>query len=288
MPTLLDSLIKRREDKAEEAHSDTMREVGAMQAIGLLVLIEWVLANIEAGEGGAIKYSSKNLGAVSGIYRVFRDWNRDFQALLMRKIVTWTFQIGKENQTYFSFFEDKIQESDYEKAVRLTLQRWGYANGGIIPGSYFEVLFNNGKVAQQVARVMNQAILQQMPLADFQKLFRAVFIGAPGKGLLESHWKTNSFDLYQRIDRTINLLLAEQLGYSQAIYSGTLMLDSRPFCRERVNRVFSREKIESWANLEFAGKPKIGYNPLTDCGGYNCRHHLSWISNELADKLKKP
>jgi hypothetical protein len=288
MPTLLDNLIKRREDAAEKAHSETMKEVSVWQTLGYLVLIEWIFSNVETEEG-AIKYSSKNLGAVSGIYRVFRTWNADFRALMLRNVLSKTGEILRENEAYYDAFEGtgNMSESDFQKAVRLTLQRWGYQNDAITPGSYFEALFSNDRIAQQVARLMNAAILQQMPLSDFRESFRAVFVGANGRGLLENHWRTNSFDLYQRIDRTINLLLAERLGYRHAIYSGTLMLDSRPFCRERVNKVFEREAIESWEDLEFAGRPKIGYNPLTDCGGYNCRHHLSWISEELAESLKK-
>jgi len=29
-----------------------------------------------------------------------------------------------------------------------------------------------------------------------------------------------------------------------------------------------------------------GYDPLVDRGGYNCRHQLSFISDELAFKLR--
>jgi hypothetical protein len=79
---------------------------------------------------------------------------------------------------------------------------------------------------------------------------------------------------------------AERLGLKYAVYSGTLEEDSRPFCVARVNKVYSLGEIQSWRNLKFQGKPKIGYEPVYDCGGFNCRHHLSWISDEIAEKLK--
>ena len=29
------------------------------------------------------------------------------------------------------------------------------------------------------------------------------------------------------------------------------------------------------------------YNPITDCGGFNCRHHWNWMSNSLAKAMGK-
>lgn len=283
MPTL-NELIKKREDEAEKARKATEAQVRLLQAVGYTALIEWVIGNIETTDG-RIVYSSKNLGAVAGIYRAFNTWQTEYKGTMLGKVLDWAGRIIGANDEYFSSFDD-VTESITDKARRLTLQRWGYDGKKLIPGGYFESLFNNQVIAQRVARVMNQAILQKMPLKEFQQTFKAVFVGVPGQGMLERHWRTNSFDLYQRIDRTANLIYADELGLDWAIYSGTLEEDSRPFCIARVNRVFDRAQIEAWKDLEFSGKPKYGYDPFVDCGGHNCRHHLSWISEGLAQNLK--
>lgn len=283
MPTL-NELIKKREDEAEKARKATEAQVRILQAIGYTALIEWVIGNIETADG-RIVYSSKNLGAVAGIYRAFNTWQQEYKGTMLGKVLDWAGRIFGANDDYFDSFED-VTESITDKARRLTLQRWGYDGKKLIPGGYFESLFNNQQIAQRVARLMNQAILQKMPLREFQQTFKAVFVGLPGQGMLERHWRTNSFDLYMRLDRTAAMIYADELGLDWAIYSGTLEEDSRPFCIARVNKVFERSEMLAWKDLEFAGKPKIGYEPLTDCGGFNCRHHLSWISNELAEILK--
>jgi hypothetical protein len=131
---------------------------------------------------------------------------------------------------------------------------------------------------------MNQAIGAKMKLADFQKLFRSVFVGNPGFGMLEQYFKRATYDLYQTLDRAANLVYADRLKLNYAIYSGTVMDTTRPFCEERVNKVFSRKQIEGWSELEWKGKPPI-YNPYLHCGGYNCRHHLSFVSDEVAEVL---
>jgi len=283
MPTL-NELIKKREEAAEKAEAATRAQVRILQAIGYTALIEWVIGNIET-EDGRIVYSSKNLGKVAGIYRAFGTFQNEYKGTMLGKVLDWAGRIFGANQDYFESFED-VAESVTDKARRLTLQRWGYDGKELIPGGYFESLFNNQAIAQRVARLMNQAILQKMPLKEFQKTFKAVFVGSPGQGMLEKHWRTNSFDLYMRLDRYTNLLYADELGLNYAIFSGTLEEDSRPKCIKDVNKVFSREEIEAFKDIEFAGKPKFNYDPFVDANGYNCRHHWSWISDELAQKLR--
>ena len=287
MPTYTE-LEKKRIAEAEKAAKASAKVVRGLQSAAYTAVIDWFVGTIET-EGGRVKYTSSNLGKVSGLFRVLSRLQSQYQKTMLGDVLDWAGRLLGLNSDYFDTFEPvgKVESID-EAARRLTLQRWGYntTTKQLIPGGYFEALFNNNAVGQKVASLVNQAITQKMPLAQFQKTFRQVFVGLPGQGMLERHWRTNSFDLYQRIDRTANLIYADRLGLEYAIYSGTLEEDSRPFCIARVNKVFSRPEIASWGSLEFQGKPKIGYDPFTDCGGFNCRHHLSFISNEIAQYLR--
>ena len=286
MPTRSD-FEKRRIAEAEKAATQTSAVVRGLQNVAYGLVTDWLTGSIET-ESGRIKYTAKNLGRVQGLYRVFQRFQRNYENTLLGSVLDWAGRLFGLNDDYFNSFIDP-SESVADAARRLTLQRWGYdvRNGVLIPGGYFESLFNNQGIAQRVASLVNQAIVQKMPLAQFQKTFRAVFVGVPGQGMLERHWNTNSFDLYQRLDRTANLVYADRLGLEYAIYSGTLEQDSRPKCIKSVNKVFSRDEIEKWKDENFQGKPKIGYDPFVDCGGFNCRHHLSWISTEIAANLRK-
>jgi hypothetical protein len=287
MPTYSE-LEKRRIKEAEKAAKASASAVRAFQATAYVAVTDWLIGSIETEEG-RIKYTASNLGKVSTLVRILTRLQRDYQRTMLGSVLNWAGRLFGLNAEYFTTFEPagKVESID-EAARRLTLQRWGYnvATKELIPGGYFESLFNNVTVGQKVASLVNQAIAQKMPLAQFQKTFRQVFVGLPGQGMLERHWRTNSFDLYQRIDRTANLVYADRLGLDYAIYSGTLEEDSRPFCIARVNKVFSRPEIKSWENLNFQGKPAVGYDPFTDCGGFNCRHHLSWVSDEIAQYLR--
>jgi len=283
MPTL-NELIKKREAEAEKARKATEAIVRGLQLVGYAAVIEWAIQNLDTEEG-KIKATARNLGRVSGLYRVLTDWQGKYKGTMLGAVLDWAGKIFGANEAYFDSFEE-VSETITDKARRLTLQRWGFDGKELIPGGYFESLFNNQAIAQRTASLVNQAINQKLSLADFQKTFKAVFVGIPGQGMLERHWKTNSFDLYMRLDRTVNLLYADELGLNWAIYSGTLEEDSRRFCIDRVNKVFNRPEIEAWRELEWSGKPKYNYEPFFDCGGHNCRHHLSFISDGLAETLK--
>ena len=286
MPTL-NELINKRISEAEDAQRDTDALVTSLQVVGYAAVVDWIIQSLDTDDGN-IRYTSANLSKVAGLYAVMAGSQKSFLDTVLQRVLKWSERIFGANENYFSEFSPP--ESLSEKAQRLTLQTWGYdtAKKKLIPGGYFEYLFDNQETAKRTARLVNQAIIQQTPLKDFQKSFKDIFTGGNGGGgLLERHWKTVSFDLFQRVDRTANLVYADELGLNFAVYSGTLEEDSRPFCITRVNKVFSREEILKWKDLTWAGKPKIGYDPFTDVGGHNCRHHLSWISDSLAATLKK-
>lgn len=287
MPTRSE-LEKRRIAEAEKAAKASSKTVRLLQSAAYTAVLDWFVGAIET-EGGRVKYTSSNLGKVSGLFRVLARYQKQYQKTMLGEVLDWAGRLFGLNSDYFDTFEPagKVESID-EAARRLTLQRWGYnvTTGELIPGGYFESLFNNNAVGQKVASLVNQAITQKMPLAQFQKVFRQVFVGFPGQGMLERHWRTNSFDLYQRLDRTANLVYADRLGLDYAIYSGTLEEDSRDWCIKHVNKVLSRAEIDSWKNKTWKGKNEINYDPYTDCGGFSCRHHWSFISDEIAEHLR--
>lgn len=282
MPTL-NELIQKREAETEKARKATEAVVRGLELVGYTAVIEWAIQSL-ATEDGKFKATARNLAQVSGLYRVLTEWQAKYKGAMLGTVLDWAGKIFVANENYFESFED-VTETITDKARRLTLQRWGYDGKALIPGGYFEGLFNNQIIAQRTASLVNQAINQKMSLADFQKTFKAVFVGIPGQGMLEHHWKTNSFDLYNRIDRTANLLMADELGLNFAVDSHTIIETSRPWCIKHANGVYSREEIALWRTENTAAASPY-YDPFTDCGGIRCRGHWSWISDGLAQTLK--
>lgn len=94
--------------------------------------------------------------------------------------------------------------------------------------------------------------------------------------------------LYQ-MTQTYQLKISNDLGIEYYYYAGTKMKTSRQFCISRYGKVFTKKEIQSWPELNWAGKV-IGTDKNTIFvyrGGYNCRHTLRPISKNLYQKLNK-
>ena len=70
---------------------------------------------------------------------------------------------------------------------------------------------------------------------------------------------------------------AKEIGLNHFQYVGTLVRDSRQFCRGMVNRTLTENEIrEKWRNESWSGK-STG-DPFIVRGGYRCRH--TWIPTD--------
>lgn len=259
---------------------------------------DYIIDTIEVDDTNRIKFSRKNLGSVQDIFKIFRSFGSRFRNAILDTFIKRADKVFDLNDRYFETFADV---KDIREAARLeTLLRWGYnaQTKKLIAGGYLDSIFKlQVGAGQRVAGLVNQAIASKMSLKDFRLKFKLVFVGRLGAGMLESDFNRATFDLFQQIDRSANLIYADRLGLNDAIYSGTIMKEktpsgkikirTRPFCVERVNKIFSREEIEAWANEDFAGKTSPIYDPYINCGGYNCRHHLSFVTPEVAEVLRK-
>jgi hypothetical protein len=77
---------------------------------------------------------------------------------------------------------------------------------------------------------------------------------------------------------------ADELGLSSYLYYGSIIKDSRDFCRKHSGKVYNEEQIrEIWANDTGQGRDQG--SPFIVRGGYNCRHSWqpidpSWVDEE--------
>ena len=70
---------------------------------------------------------------------------------------------------------------------------------------------------------------------------------------------------------------ADELGLTSYVYYGSLVRDSRDFCIENANKIFTEEEIrQKWADETWQGKAQG--DPFVVRGGYNCRHHFQPVN----------
>lgn len=95
------------------------------------------------------------------------------------------------------------------------------------------------------------------------------------KAYLNRYVSQTTNDSIMAFSRQYNQTIAEDLNLQFGYYSGTLIGDSRSFCKARAGRYFKKSEVENWANLgNWDGRSK-GTTKSTIfslLGGYNCRH----------------
>jgi len=71
---------------------------------------------------------------------------------------------------------------------------------------------------------------------------------------------------------------ADELGLTSYVYFGSIIRDSRDFCVEHANKIFTEEEARQLWQNDWQGKS--GSDPFIDRGGYNCRHHWQPVDPE--------
>lgn len=172
--------------------------------------------------------------------------------------------------------------------------------GGFQPAGYLASYLSDPTPLRTVQQFTYRALASVTGISEYRQGLRTLIEGAPdakASGLYQRAYQ-NTQDVYNQSDRVLQGLAADRLQLTAFLYQGGLIESSRPFCRLRNNRVFLREEIErfgtpldsyggytSKAAGEFAGKSSP-YEPLVDCGGYNCRHQLHALANSAAMTLR--
>jgi hypothetical protein len=191
-----------------------------------------------------------------------------------------------------------VKPSEEHDAVRSSVfGALGIGGGTLAAGSALLSVLRDPEALNVLKNTILSAVFGGITITALKIAVETIVTKVDG-GIVKKLFEKTIPDPYVRVDRFIGNTYAQKLELTYAIYQGGLIGTSRPFCRERNNRVFSRDEIarfgtpadqyggyENKSTGDFQGKPKI-YNPFTDCGGYNCRHQLDWISDELAQALR--
>lgn len=247
--------------------------------------VEKELNALQIDESGRIRYTPANMALIRRVELRVRQATAAGKKSLLSWIIEKALEVLGLNRLYFRLVKKSIPETVEARVERLVMLRLGYdtKRKEITAGGWLDSALDVGGISRSVAQDMARAIAGKMTLRAFRKQFRDAFIDLKGRGYVERYWKTVSFDLFQQVDREAQNQYAEILQLPVALYSGTAKETTRDFCLQRLRRYYTRDEIQSWDKLQWPGKFRVGHNSLVHCGGYNCRHHLSWVSQELID-----
>ncbi len=116
--------------------------------------------------------------------------------------------------------------------------------------------------------------------ADFREALRKV-LGENGQPM--KYFKTYTSDALYQYSRAYTNEVTKALDAQYFYYMGTRIKTTREFCNARAGKAFKRSEMQAWAEQEWQGKiPGTNAQNITIyVGGYNCRHRLLPISEEV-------
>lgn len=199
-----------------------------------------------------------------------------------------------KNDRYYQSIKLNEKAEPIKNSVLSTL---GISIGTITAGSLLFNMLQNRDAINTIKNVVMGGMTGGMNITAFKIAVEEIVLKQDG-GLLKKLFDFNLPDPYVKVDRFVGQKYSVELKLNYAIYQGGLIKTSRDFCIERNNKVFSRDEIMRFGSSEdkfggytnkamgeFQGKPD-NYNPLIDCGGFNCLHSWDWVSDELAFHLR--
>lgn len=108
-------------------------------------------------------------------------------------------------------------------------------------------------------------------------------VGASGVPLV-NYARLYARDNLANFMREVNVTKSEDIGITQFYYMGDVIATTRSFCRQRVGKTYTKDQINSWT-YKWQGKSGPA---MTNCGGWNCRHHWRGVKPEWFEDGEAP
>lgn len=274
------------EAEIKAAGTDLQKFAKAMQR-EVYNIVAGFLLDMAFGDGGRIVYDVPNIRRGQRASQTVRARLIAEQPNLLQRIVAAMLRLFDRNTDYFK--SQNLTITAEAEARRKLLLLYGYdeQTGQIVPDSYLAAIVNTTDLATKVGRAMQGALQGGQTLNQIQTRLRTIITGsrtAPGE--IEKHFTRVTGDFMANYDRSVAEEYANELGLNYSVFAGTLEDDSRPFCINRVNRVYSRAEWASWNARNWTGKNRTIPVEIA-CGGYNCRHKRNYVSDGVADAIAK-
>ena len=238
-------------------------------------------------DGSVVINSTDNLLRVNRINELALEFTNTQGPRIASQVAQGFNRITTINEDFFN------SQVSLSRAVRASVRAALFAQYGIadtedgleiLGGGWLSNIARFDDPFRRVQEIGIRAVSRGIPLETFRSEIRDAAFDTGARSIAH-HFRTNANDAYAQFDRNTQTTFANELGFICFIYEGGLVDNTRDFCEERNGQVFTIDEADTWSALQWKGKNK-SYDPLRDMGGHNCRHHPSYISDELAITLR--
>lgn len=229
---------------------------------------------IKVDESGRVENLKVNLKQIQSVQkRMASLFEEDYGATYKSTVGDFN-KVSKLIQNSWSELNEAAEFTSIDRTTIETLKRQTLA----------EYAKFGSEAQKQVADAMYQTAIGAAPFNQLEKTIRGIL--RQHKDVRGRSMATRSrqfaFDSVMNFHNQVNLTKAEGLDINHYLYVGNIIATSRDFCRARAGKVYTRDEIDSWNDIPWAGKAGP---PFIYRGGYNCRHHWrpvrpEWIESQ--------
>jgi hypothetical protein len=293
LPRRIADILKQKQSFIDEQRAKMESSVVKLQSQLFNDIVSKLIPELDVKDG-LIQDNAKNYRLISVLDKTYKDFQTASSQVMFGQIVAGTTKIADLSKNYFnSLMTGNLPErfdQVIEKTNKLINLKLGLDGGKLQRGGFLQSFFDSNTIGTDLKQMTSKAVTSNTDLKDYVQMLQDKISGTPEyTGGLERQFQRYGYDLYQQYDAAYNMTLGNEFGFTYFIYQGGLVKDSRAFCVEHNNKVYSVEEAQTWGEWidpktgevpSYLGYP--GYDPLIDRGGYNCRHSLGWIDESIA------
>ena len=271
-------ILTDQRDKERETAGDALQTLFEALDTSMFALAVKLISGLDTDARGRITFTLRNISKITTAALVLQAETAKVNRSILSKIYNRFLRLFGIGTKYQAIFTDprKVERDIADKVFDL----YGFKDGKQAPDGYIAQILQSNPAARQIIDQMRRAVAGRVPLRQFQKDFADFFTNQNG-GLSKRYFARFTHDLYMEFDRTLAFEYATELGTdTHAIYAGVRVDDSRDFCMQRLNMIYTRAEIEKWNKQDWQGKRPGDVKVVL--GGYNCLHNLNWISATFA------
>lgn len=282
----LTALMKKRDDLITFLNANLEKQIQESQQGLLKKFLAGFGDLLQTDETGKVLNNAFNRNLLLSVDKVFTDYGKQHNVLILSALMQGVNQLMDFNADYYGKFEGETKLLPIRKKVVQNMRGWLGISGDNTAqeNGYLSTLIKSDAVKNQIKDFALKSVMGQAGWQDTKKNLEKLIAGDKDNlGALQKYHRNFSYDLLSQVDRATGKTYADDLKFEFAIYEGGLIETSREFCKKHNGNVYHISEIQKF-NPQVAKQPN--YNPVTDLGGYGCRHHLNWIPTSLALMLR--
>jgi len=311
LPKRISELLNKKEQFLLSSETSLNKTLRKMQDMLVSKVTAEIIPQLDMANG-KIRNTLKNYRLLAALDKVYSDFQKGQRIPFVKEVGGSVAGITQANVTYFEVMmgleTPKLFAKVAEGAAKKIGMRLGLEGGKIVSGGFFETLIKNEALLLDVKQFTAQAVTGQFAMKDYIKGLNTLIIGDDKKpGGIEKQFNRYAHDVYMQYDSAYSTALADETGMNYFIYQGSLVKDSRDFCVANAGKIFKKEDAEKWRTWtpdqgvypagykvkqrDTSAVPSylsyVGYDPIIDRGGYNCRHYIGWLLDSIAERMIK-